>query len=153
MAHFLRTRPAPTVRGGYPAFRSFVRGDFRECCAYCLLPELLAAGEENFELDHFQPRSLFPDRTHDFYNIYYSCHPCNHIKHDKWPSEELQAGGIGFVDLCLEDFAQHFEERDDGTWVPLTRSAAYTIKTLRLNRDHLVRIRRMKRAGHLPAGG
>jgi hypothetical protein len=143
MSHFVRRTPAPEIRGGYQAYRPHVREDFRECCAYCLLHELLAAGPENFELDHFCPRVLFPERVNDFYNLYYSCHPCNHIKHDKWPSAALQAAGIGLVDLCLDTFAQHFEEREDGTWKLLSPSAAFTIKALRLNRDHLVTIRRL----------
>src|SRR5713101_7464175 len=104
MSHFRRRTPAPEARGGYQAYRPHVREDFRETCAYCLLHELWAAGVENFELDHFYPRKYFPERLNDYYNIYYSCHPCNHIKHDKWPTPYLQAQGIGFVDLCRDDF-------------------------------------------------
>jgi uncharacterized protein (TIGR02646 family) len=141
MARFVRTSPPPPVRGGYEAFRPYVRGDFEECCAYCLLSELFAGGEDNFEIDHFRPRKLFPDALHDFYNLYYSCHPCNHIKHDKWPSKALHELGIGFVDLCQDDFSDQFEICSDGTWKPLTQSAAYTIDSLRLNRRHLVRLR------------
>lgn len=146
MSHFCRTTPVPEIRSGYQAFRPYVREDFRALCAYCLLPELWAAGEDNFELDHFYPRVLFPERVSDFYNLYYSCHVCNHIKHDKWPSARLQAAGIGFVDLCQDDFEQHFEVSGDGAWKPLTPSAAYTIDTLQLNRGHLVRVRRKLRA-------
>jgi hypothetical protein len=146
MSHFVRTRPAPVVQGGYQAYRPYVRQDFRASCAYCLLHELWAAGPENFELDHFFPRVRFPERVNDFYNLYYSCHPCNHIKHDKWPSTALQAAGIGFIDLCQDEFDQHFEEREDGTWKPLNRSAAFTLEMLRLNRDQLVEMRQFLRA-------
>jgi hypothetical protein len=118
-----------------------VRQDFERRCGYCLLEEIWAGGEENFELDHFRPRSLFPELVADFYNLYYACHPCNHLKGDKWPSEALQNAGIGFVDLCKDDFDTHFVEQPDGTWTPLTLSAAYTIDSLRLNRSHLVELR------------
>src|SRR5438132_11420200 len=100
MGHFLRRRPAPISRGGYQGFRSFVRQDLRETCAYCLLEELLAGGPENFELDHFRPVSRFPALSNDFYNVYYACHPCNLTKRGKWPSQELEEEGVGFVDLC-----------------------------------------------------
>ncbi len=73
-----------------------------------MMREIWAGGEENFELDHFRPRSLFPDGTDDFYNLYYACHPCNHFKGDQWPSQSLQDEGIGFVDLCGDDFSDHF---------------------------------------------
>lgn len=131
---------------GYRNFRPHVRKDFRESCAYCLLHEDHAAGVENFELDHFRPRKYFRNQVDDFYNLYYSCHPCNHVKHQHWPSAELEVRGIGFVDLCKENFEDHFRELPDGRWEPLTPSADYTIKVIRLNRPHLVRIRlRLKR--------
>src|SRR5437016_10978434 len=114
MPHFVRTRPAPKVTGSYRSFRPYVRKDFCRRCAYCLLGERLAAGEENFELDHFRPKSRFPGLTNDFYNLYYACHPCNRIKLDLWPPKELEERGIGFVDFCGEEFYTHFRSTPDG---------------------------------------
>jgi len=145
MATFIRATPAPTVSGGYQAFRPAVRADFNSTCAYCLLAELFAGGIENFELDHFFPVSKFPLKAFDFYNLYYSCHPCNNIKRAKWPDEELLKQGIGFVDLCRDDFASHFIEKPDGSWEGRTPSARYTIEALRLNRSHLLQIRMLLR--------
>lgn len=118
-----------------------MRADFDSHCAYCLLSEFLAGGEENFELDHFRPRLLFPELVNDYYNLYYSCHPCNQIKHAKWPSPQRTAQGITLVDLCECDFGDHFVEDRDGFWVGTTPSGHYTIDVLRLNRRHLVAIR------------
>ena len=104
MPHFLRTNPVPVVKGGYKSFRPHVRIDFRQFCSYCLVHEDNAAGEENYELDHFRPQKHFPGLIANFYNLYYSCHPCNHIKRYQWPSAELELMGIGFVDLCKDNF-------------------------------------------------
>jgi hypothetical protein len=120
-----------------------VREDFNRQCAYCLLAEILAGGEENFELDHFRPKSLFPNRLNDFYNIYYACHPCNQIKKDAWPPAALEARRIGFVDLCKDDFATHFQINADGRWEGITESGRYTIDILRLNRRHLTILRQL----------
>ncbi len=146
MPHFLQRTPPPFVTANYQLYRPYVREDFRATCAYCLLKEIFAAGLENFEIDHFRPRSLFPERAGDYYNLYYSCHPCNRIKHDKWPSAEVQSKGIGFVDLCSDDFDEHFDETTDGRWTGRTMSAEYTIDALRLNRPHLVQLRLLLRA-------
>ena len=146
MAHFERTNPAPTVKGDYRSFRPYVRRDFKQYCAYCLLHEDNAAGEENFELDHFHPRKQFKAIEKDFYNLYYSCHPCNRIKWHQWPTPELQAKGIGFVDLCKDNFEDHFREKPDGQWEPLTESARYTLKAIRLNRPHLLKLRERLRS-------
>ncbi len=102
-------------------------------------------GRENFELDHFFPVSKFPLKELDFYNLYYACHPCNNIKRAQWPDDQLTKQGIGFVDLCTDDFATHFRELPDGSWEGLTPSARYTIEALRLNRHHLQEIRLLLR--------
>ncbi|MFZ0771003.1 MAG: hypothetical protein WCA49_22865 [Candidatus Sulfotelmatobacter sp.] len=126
-------------------YRAEVREDFCECCAYCLLPELLAGGQDNFELDHFHPKSR-PARirdVHDFYNLYYSCHICNHYKANSWPTAALEAIGCRFVDPCGEEFTQHFQPERRGTWSPLTVAGQYAAERLRLNRLHLVQVREL----------
>ncbi len=146
MVVFQRRLLAPQIKGHYRRFRLYVREDFVECCAYCLIHELLAHGQENFELDHFRPKSLFHSLLHDFFNLYYTCHRCNHRKHDSWPNTELEAAGYRFIDYCREHFSAHFQETDDGRWHPLTNAATYTLEKLDLNRPHLVRIRALLRA-------
>jgi uncharacterized protein (TIGR02646 family) len=143
LARFHRTVPAPQVRGGYRAFWPYVRLDFRQCCAHCCLHERFAGGEENFELDHFCPKWKCPDLVEDFYNIYYSCHACNSSrkKWKHWPSASLAAESIGFVNLCKDDFDQHYELLPTGELLPRSASAQYTIDSIRLNSEHLVRIR------------
>jgi hypothetical protein len=116
-----------------------------EACAYCLLKELFCGGPDNYEIDHFRPQSLFPELRENFYNLYYSCHVCNRTKHDKWPPETHESRGCGFVNLCLDDFDNHFHEGPDGSWEPLTTSAKYTIDQLRLNRPQLKTIRLLLR--------
>ena len=148
MSVFERREEPPFLNtGDYTLYRPYVREDFSECCAYCLLHEIVAAGKDNFELDHFRPKSnpLFASLADDFYNIYYSCHVCNHYKGSSWPNAELIDAGYHFVDLCRERFSAHFNETADGTWVPLTKAGEYTEARLRLNRLHLVEIRTLLR--------
>ncbi len=106
-----------------------------------------AAGRENFELDHFRPKSLpqFAGLEKDFYNLYYACHPCNHSKRNAWPDDLLEAEGYGFLDFCTDGFSSHFQEENDGSWTPLSRRAQYSLERLRLNRKHLVQLRRLLR--------
>ncbi len=144
MSVFSRRQTSPTPPNP-SSYRSLVRQDFSQCCAYCLLHELLAGGASNFELDHFRPKSLFPSLAEDYFNLYYSCHVCNQYKGASWPSAELSRMGFGFLDFCQESFSEHFRERADGVWEPLTPNAEYTEARLRLNRPHLVDIRRLLR--------
>lgn len=146
MPIFKRRQLAPVVKGGYAQFSQFVREDFSECCAYCLLYELLAAGAENFELDHFRPQSIFPALSNDFFNLYYACHRCNHKKRNVWPAPDNEASGYRFVDPCRELFSIHFQELENGRWVPLTKAAEFTEYVLQLNTTHLVNLRAVLRA-------
>jgi len=144
MAIFQRRPSVPSVKGNYRQLRRFVREDFSECCAYCLLHELVAHGQENFELDHFRPKSLFPALINDYFNLYYACHVCNHRKRDFWPDSGLEAAGYRFLDFCQELFSTHFQEAD-GRLIPLTAAAAYTVEKLDLNRPHLIQVRTLLR--------
>ncbi len=144
MPIFRRRAEAPSLRGkGHARFRSAVREDFAECCTYCLLHELLAGGADNFELDHFRPKSLprFAHRVEDFFNLVYACHPCNKYKSNIWPPQDLRTQGYRFLDFSVDDFSEHFLETARGRWLPLSKAARYTERRLRLNRDHLLEIR------------
>lgn len=143
MAVFRRRETPPGPFQHYSEYRPYVREDFSECCAYCLLSEFWRAGRENFELDHFRPKSLpqFAHLVNDFYNLYYACHPCNHIKGNRWPDLDKEAQGYGFLDLCAEKFSNHFEEDEKGFWRPLSLRGIYTLERLNLNKGHLVEIR------------
>ncbi len=74
---------------------------------------------------------MFKHLTHEYDNLYYSCHVCNNTKRDRWPDEDLSAKGYRFVDYCRDDFSTHFEEVD-GRWVPKSRAAEYTEAHLHL---------------------
>ena len=146
MARFTRTHPVPYAKGGYGAFRPYVREDFERCCAYRLLHEDWAHGENNFQLDHFRPKDplLFPHLKNNFYNLYYACSVCNGPKgkHNHWPSHDLIDKGVSFIDFCQDDVAKHYDLLPDGSFKGLSASAKYTIDTIRLNRQHFVAIRK-----------
>jgi hypothetical protein len=106
----------------------------------------LAGGKENFELDHFHPKSKedeFAGNVNDFYNLYYSCHVCNKQKGAHWPTADVLRFGCRFIDLCREEFSAHFEAQEDGEWKPLTFAADWASERLLLNRGHLKQIRRL----------
>lgn len=145
MPRFSRTTPAPAVEGvvRYPKYRKFVQADFQQCCAFCLLPDPVAGGEESFELDHFRPKSRteFAHLEHSFTNLYWVCRVCNRAKRHLWPTDEEHGQGSYFVDYCSEDFGEHFEVEQSGKWRPRTSGAKYTLEIVRLNRPHLVELR------------
>ncbi|MCH7813832.1 MAG: TIGR02646 family protein [Planctomycetes bacterium] len=69
-------------------FHKAVSEMFFGLCAYC---------EENDkgEVDHFRPKSRFPDQVYRWDNWVLACHTCNNKKSDRWPPG-------GYIDPCAK---------------------------------------------------
>jgi uncharacterized protein (TIGR02646 family) len=115
-------------------FHDDIRDRFSGACGYC---EEFCKGE----VDHFRPKTKYPERVYDWSNWIFACHDCNHEKGNKWPS-------YGYVDPCARSKRAHPENYFDfdvisGEIIPkkdLTdtqfRKAKTMIKHLRLNEIH-----------------
>ena len=84
----------PTKTGRKPSdskwqeFHRDVSSVFFGNCGYC-------EEDDKGEVDHFRPKSRFPERVYEWENWVFVCHACNHVKGGKWP-----AGG--YVDPCAK---------------------------------------------------
>ena len=113
---------------------------FLGMCGYCEEP---CKGE----VDHFRPKSRFPESVYEWSTWIFACHDCNHAKGEKWPS-------IRYVDPCTISMEDRPEEVFDfdiltGEILPkrdLTlchdKRARATIRDLRLNDVHHLKLRR-----------
>lgn len=140
-------------------YRKYLRKTFNYSCAYCTVTEaeVLAA---TFNIDHFRPKSLFPQLECDCTNLRYACPRCNTYKSDRWIPK-----GMGchrdcvsckthicttniprFIDVRIEDPSDYLYEKDDYICAYNgSKVAEYTIRSLRLNRVQLVRLRHNRR--------
>ena len=144
MALFTR-RENPPFESNYRKYRPFLRWDFLVQCAYCERTEEYLGGEEAFDVEHFKPRSKFPDLTSTYSNLYYVCRHCNGHKWETWPSEGQIARGLRFADPCAEDpYEHHLREREDGQLEELTACGAYSNGHIRLDRHELRKWRRLR---------
>ncbi len=115
-------------------FRADLERVFFGICAYC---------EEHTrgEVDHFRPKSRFPNLVYSWANWLFACHDCNRAKSDRWPA-------TGFVDPCAtseSDRPEHYFTFDTQTGFikpheslssQRREMAAETIRALRLNDFH-----------------
>ena len=113
---------------------------FSFLCGYC---EETCKGA----IDHFQPKSRFPQRVYEWSNWVFACHDCNHSKHDKWPPG-------GYVDPCAATPSARPEsffcfDTKTGEVLPRTglsavreRKAQRMIDDLQLNAMHHLRRRK-----------
>ncbi|MCE2501093.1 MAG: TIGR02646 family protein [Dehalococcoidia bacterium] len=87
-----------------------MRKRFHGKCGYC---ERRCGNEEGHQgsrsptVDHFRPRSQYPELTYEWTNWIFSCRQCNvEYKQDKWPSS-------GYVDPCASEMAERPERYFD----------------------------------------
>lgn len=126
-------------------YKPFLRSDFERRCAYCERPEEFMGGEESFEVEHFRPKSKFPELDCVYSNLYYACRGCNSHKSETWPSDEQLAEDMRFADPCEEDpYVHHFAERADGAVEGKTPCGRYTNAHIRLHRDSVKEWRRLR---------
>ena len=143
--------------------RAALRADFGQCCAYCEneCQEGDGAAGNRGTIDHFRPRSRFPERWLDWLNLVYACRRCNDTKGNLWPeisdavnqrlsrisryrpvSEYVNPSAVAGQRAAQEFFAFHFESgriqaADD--LEPAEWSTAYrTVDDLDLNSDYQV---------------
>jgi len=105
----------------YEEYKPMLREDFHERCGYCGDHEFFR--DTYYEVDHFVPKIIDPDRKNDYSNLVYSCRTCNNTKSKKWPTNDKNVpnnGKIGFIDPCDPSYGQQFKRLADGSIMALT---------------------------------
>lgn len=97
----IRTRYTPRWVAYYPEqtgvkprdarwrdFHGDLRRAFAGLCAYC-------EERDKGVVDHFRPKSKFPELVYAWSNWLFACHNCNQAKGDQWPPS-------GYIDPCSD---------------------------------------------------
>ena len=115
-------------------------------CEYCRSPDWYSFSA--FDLDHIFPSSR--DGQPSDRNLAYSCGGCNNLKSDFIRGLDLQTNTIVPLFNPREHvWRDHFQWSVDGLRMEaLTGIGRATIRDLELNRDNLIRVRRLL----IPAG-
>jgi len=79
----------PAGYTSYEPFRAWLRDEFTFRCVYCMKRETWGQVTGDFELDHFQPQSLTPGLSLDYFNLVYACRRCNLVKLDQSMDDPL----------------------------------------------------------------
>lgn len=134
-------RTNPPQHKNYQGYKRYLRDDFEYSCVYCDIHENEHGGPRFFTVEHFRPKSRFPDLRTEYTNLLYACSVCNSYKSDDWPSDEPLRDGKGYLDPCQHDYAQHFSYGAGFLVEGLTPVARYMIARMHLNRPMMRKIR------------
>jgi len=106
-------RHGPEGYTAYESFRPWLRDEFTFRCVYCLKRESWGQVTGEFELDHFEPQSITPDRKFDYQNLVYACRRCNAAKFEQRiddPWDLLFKGSVKVI-TCGEIVGMSIESR------------------------------------------
>ena len=143
-------RSSPKASGSYRAYKAQLRKDFRKRCGYCDDPDVYVGGQTGAHIDHFAPKSRFPDLENAYGNLVYACPFCNRAKSDKWFGDDPDVpndGVRGFVDPCSSDLDDHLGRDQRGAIVGLTPVGRYIVENLNLRlarHQYIWQVRRIK---------
>ena len=134
--HGKGSRPNDTY---WRRFKTDLDAAFSGLCAYC-------ENETGGQIDHFRPKSRWPELVYCWSNWLFACPECNHGKRDKWPI-------CGYVNPCAgtaTDFPEIYFDFNFETGEILAENnlsparyerAQKTIDDLGLNDGHQMRKR------------
>ncbi len=110
-------------------------------CEYCQSPEDFS--NSTFELDHIIPTAKNGETILE--NLAFSCSGCNKYKSQRIEDfDEETESKVLFYNPRTDVWSEHFVWNEDFTEiVGLTAKGRVTIKTLKLNRQRVVNLRRI----------
>ncbi|MCF8378124.1 MAG: hypothetical protein K9H49_01025 [Bacteroidales bacterium] len=131
-----RTYSGPKL-SPYRKYKTQLRKDFNKRCGYTDCPDFWFGGVSTFHIDHFAPKSKFPELEEEYSNLVYSCSYVNRAKSDDWISNDKNIAidnGKGYFDPCKEDYNNHFKRDSLGQIITKTDSpvAEYMHRKLKL---------------------
>ncbi|HEV3023896.1 MAG TPA: HNH endonuclease [Pirellulales bacterium] len=118
----LERRHGPCGYADYVAFRPWLRDEFSFRCVYCLIREQWGSVTAEFDLDHFVPQQLDPEKVDEYENLLYACRACN-----------LRKGSRVVPDPTAALTAANVRVYPDGTLVGVAADADKIIRLLCLN--------------------
>ena len=123
------------------ALKREVRDHFRNLCAYCHTAEALTV--VTFELEHIVPLSAGGETT--FENLCLACPSCNRFKAARQQAPDPETGEPAPLFHAHKDAWEHHFAWDEtgATLNALTPTGRATVVALRMNRDQMVRVRRL----------
>lgn len=131
--------------GTWQDWKQHIADDCGARCVYCAINEGRFGGIRNFHVEHYRPKSRFPQLENDICNLYLACAVCNVLKCDDWPGEPCDDHrSPAYPDPAKCDYNKLFTV-DSRTYevASTTIAGQYVAERLMLNRGQLILQRRL----------
>lgn len=107
--------------------------EFKNRCGYCGSKIGIT---DSGNVDHYYPKSRFPELEFQKSNLVLACNYCNRIKSDRSPIDN--SGKKVILNPREDIFSDHIKEDENGVLTGVTELGNSTIEVLQLNRKALV---------------
>lgn len=103
--HVHERSPDPGPFGEPRSYKPYLQREFRRKCVYCRMTDGWK-GAEAFGVDHYLPRSKFPDLGLAWPNLFYACNVCN-----TWKSDSVSTAELFLPNPCAHRMSDHLQYR------------------------------------------
>ncbi|HBP6867981.1 TPA: HNH endonuclease [Legionella pneumophila] len=128
----------------YNKHKPALRIEFNHQCPYCHTREPEIGGSRIFHIDHYKPKSQFPELISDYNNLIYSCPDCNRYKGNYWPKliDRMMNREIIYL-RPPEQIYRHLDVTDH-IWKAKTNKGGWNIDKLQLNSKRNIKRREQR---------
>lgn len=109
----------------YHRYKDALASDFSHHCGYTNCSDSWLGGMRCYQIDHFKPYSIYPDKKNDYNNLVYCC---SYVNRAKWDDDN-----DNYLDPCDTDYNEHFRRDKYGVIIPISPKASYMVSRLHLN--------------------
>jgi hypothetical protein len=102
-------RTCEEVFNNYRKYKPYLREDFKNRCGYVNCSDFWFGGARTFHIDHYKPKSKFPELETVYSNLVYCCSYVNILKTDDDGK---------YLDPCDTNYNEHFERDNEGNIYP-----------------------------------
>lgn len=129
----------PRQYADYRSYKDVLRIEFHRKCVYCRTPDTNAPRRDGFGVDHYRPKSVFPELATVYENLFYCCNSCNSRKRSYWPAKGDEVK-LFVPNPCDHEMYKHLRFKDDVVEGKST-AGEFTVKLLDLNEPTVVSYR------------
>ncbi len=138
-----KSRTVKPTKGIYKDWKDILADEGYHQCVYCSTKDKRLGGIRFYHVEHFKPKSLFPELRDDINNLYYSCPICNVFKNNDWYDVIDDFNVIHYPNPSQVDYSDLFAIIDGGTLVGKNKCGEYLVIKLGLNRNQLLLDRKL----------
>ena len=130
--------------GKYSSWKDILAVEGYNQCVYCSTKDYRLGGIRHFHVEHYKPKSKFPDLEDVITNLFYACPICNVFKSNDWYKLTGNLNNKQYPDPSNYNYDNLFTIKPDGLIEGKNKCGEYIINKLALNRGQLIIDRKFK---------